>query len=172
MTTAAIKHDIEDTLNIYRDLLDTIPDDQFDATPDDGGWSYAETYSHILQATIGSTIAAERCANGTCEPTKEGLSWVGRLALWFGYLPRVKTPPAESAKIPVKKITKEDARNLIIKCRSRIEIIAPKMKEASKSSRFKHSRLGMLDARQWFKFTLIHLKHHLKQIKRLQNKFA
>lgn len=172
MTIPAIRHEIDDALDTYRDLLDNIPDEQFDVTPVDGGWSFAEVYSHILQATIGSTIAAERCANGTCEPTKEGLTWTGRLALLFGYLPKVKTPPAESAKIPVKKISKEEARNLLVKCRSRIDVIAPKLKTAPPKSRFRHSRLGMMDARQWFRFILIHLQHHLKQIDRLQNKFA
>jgi hypothetical protein len=171
MKISATRDAIEEVLDIYRNLLDTIPDNQFGVTPADGGWSYAEVYSHIFQVTIGSTIAAERCANGTCEPTKEGLTWTGRLALMFGYLPKVNTPPAESAKIPVKKITKEEARNLIIKCRGRIETITPRLKEASPAVRYKHSRLGMLNAAQWFKFTLIHLKHHLKQIEQLKNKY-
>jgi hypothetical protein len=171
MKISATRCAIDEILDTYRNLLDTIPDEQFDVTPVDGGWSYAEVYSHILQATIGSTIAAERCANGTCEPTKEGLTWTGRLALLFGYLPKVNTPPAESARIAVKKITKEEARNLIIKCRGRIDTITPRLKSASTSVRYKHSRLGMLNAQQWFKFTLIHLKHHLKQIERLKNKF-
>jgi hypothetical protein len=171
MKISATRYAIDEILDTYRNTLDTIADEEFDLTPPDGGWSYAEIYSHILQATIGSTIAAERCANGTCEPTKEGLTWTGRLALTFGYLPKVTTPPAESAKIVVKKITKEDARNLLIKCRGRIDTIAPRLKDAPPAMRYKHSRLGMLNAQQWFKFTLIHLRHHLKQIERLKNKF-
>jgi hypothetical protein len=171
MNISATRYAIDEVLDTYRNLLDTIPDEDFDVTPMDGSWSYAEVYSHILQATIGSTIAAERCANGTCERTKDGLTLVGRLTLLFGYLPKVQTPPAESAKISVKKITKEEARNLLVKCRNRIDTITPRLKDASPYVRYKHSRLGMMNAQQWFKFTLIHLKHHLKQIERLKNKF-
>ncbi|TSJ40251.1 DinB family protein [Mucilaginibacter corticis] len=162
---------IDEALDTYRALLDTIPDDQFDITPRDGSWSYAEVYSHILQATIGSTIAAERCANGTCGSTREGLTLVGRLALSLNYMPKVKAT-AEGAKIPVKKLTKEEARNLLIKCRGRLDTITDKIKDAPPHSKFKHSRFGMMNAAQWFKFILVHLKHHLRQVDRISSKLA
>jgi hypothetical protein len=171
MKVAEERRAIDAALDDYRSQLDVIPDDLFDATPPKGGWSISEVYSHILQATIGSTIAAERCANGTCEPTKEGINLIGRFALFFDYMPRVKATD-EGAKIPVKKLTKEEARNLIIKCRTRIDTITPKVEDAKPFSRFKHSRLGMLNAQQWFRFILVHLNHHLKQIKRVKNKFS
>jgi hypothetical protein len=46
--------EIEAALDAYRSRLDIIPDNLFDVTPPGGGWSYAEVYSHILQATLGS----------------------------------------------------------------------------------------------------------------------
>jgi hypothetical protein len=165
------RQNIDAALDNYRNQLDTIPDDFFDVTPPSGGWSFAEVYSHILQATIGSTIAAERCANGTCEPTKKGLTLVGRFALLFGYMPRVKTTE-EGTKIPIKKLTKEEARNLLVKCRSRIDTITPRINGAPPHSRFKHSRFGMMNAGQWFRFILVHLNHHLKQLKRVKKEFA
>jgi hypothetical protein len=171
MKVAEERRAIDAALDNYRNQLDTIPDDLFDTTPPNGGWSFAEIYSHILQATIGSTIAAERCANGTCEPTKKGLTIVGRLALLFGFMPRIKFTE-EGSKIPVQKLTKEDARNLLIKCRNRIAVIAPKINDAKPFSRFKHSRFGMLNAQQWFRFIQVHLNHHLKQIERIKNKFS
>ncbi|MDB5003735.1 MAG: DinB superfamily protein [Mucilaginibacter sp.] len=171
MKIAEERRAIDTALDNYRNQLDTIPDDLFDVTPPGGGWSFAEVYSHILQATIGSTIAAERCANGTCEPTKKDLTLIGRFALLFGYMPKVKTTE-EGAKIPVKKLTKEEARNLLVKCHSRIDIITPHINGALAHSRFKHSRFGMMNAGQWYKFILVHLKHHLKQLERVKKKFA
>jgi hypothetical protein len=171
MKVAEERRAIDAALDNYRNQLDTIPDDLFNATPPNGGWSFAEVYSHILQATIGSTIAAERCANGTCEPTKKGLTLIGRLALLFGYMPKIKATE-EGAKIPVNKLTKEEARNLLVKCRNRVDIITSKVNDAKPFSRFKHSRFGMLNAQQWFRFILVHLNHHLKQIGRIKNKFS
>jgi len=62
MNIAKERKAINAALDNYRAQLDTVSDEQFAETPVDGGWSYAEVYSHILQATLGSSIALERCA--------------------------------------------------------------------------------------------------------------
>lgn len=160
---------IEAALAIYREQLDVIPDEVFAETPADGSWSFSEVYSHILQATLGSSIALERCTHGSCPPTKDGLTWEGRILLLFGRFPRAKTQAPDT--LIVNKISKEDARNLIIKCRKRVETTAPLIEASAAASRYKHPRMGMLNARQWFRFIRIHLEHHLKQLNRIQNKF-
>ncbi|MBB6129614.1 DinB family protein [Mucilaginibacter lappiensis] len=160
---------IETALDSYRELLDTIPDDLFAETPAGGGWSSAEVYSHVMQATLRSSIAIERCAHSNCPPTKKGPSLQGYFTLLFSRFPPVKIKMLDIMN--VEKISKEDARNLIIKCRKRIEDIAPLIAKASPSVRYGHPRLGMLNAKQWFKFTRIHLLHHLKQLEQIKNKF-
>ena len=173
MTIEAQTKAIEAALDIYRRRLDAIPDEQFDVTPNGGGWSYAEVYSHIMQATIGSTLAMDKCSGTTLIPTSKGRSLLGFLVLTFNSFPpvRVKAPKAVTDKIPAKKISKEDARNLIIKCRRRVNDAAPFIRDASINRRVKHPRFGMLNAAQWFRFILIHLNHHLKQLNRIEKKF-
>jgi hypothetical protein len=171
MSVARERQAIEAALNNYREQLDTIPDELFTETPPGGGWSFAEVYSHILQATLSSSIALERCTHGSCPPTKEGLNWQGRFLLLFARFPKVDAPTVVNEKLPATKITKEDAKNMIIKCRKRVETTAPLIDSSSAVSRYKHPRLGMLNARQWFRFIRIHLQHHLKQLDRIRNKF-
>ncbi|HVS92333.1 MAG TPA: DinB family protein [Mucilaginibacter sp.] len=170
MTIEAEKKAIEATLDVYRSRLDTIPDEQFDVSPSGGGWSYAEVYSHILQANLGSTIAAEKCTLSTCKPGAKGCSIIGFFVLTFKRFPpfRVKMPKTLAAASPVKKISKEEARNLLVKCRRRINEVAALIPKSSARCRIKHPRLGMLNARQWFRFILIHSKHHLKQLDRIE----
>lgn len=170
MSIAKERRAITDALDSYREQLDTIPDDQFTETPPTGGWSYAEVYSHILMATLGSSIALERCSHGSCPPTKDGPTWEGRLLLLLGVFPPVKTkmPDAVADKMMPSKISKEEAKNLIIKCRKRMETTAPLIEASAAASRYKHPRLGMLNARQWFRFIRIHLQHHLKQLGRIK----
>jgi hypothetical protein len=174
MSIAKERRAIEAALDDYRAQLDAIPDEQFTQTPADGSWSYAEVYSHILQATLGSSIALERCTHGSCPPTKDGPTWAGRLLLLFGVFPpvKVKVPDAVADKMAPVKISKEDARNMIIKCRKRVDTTAPLIEASSAASRYKHPRLGMLNARQWFRFVRIHLEHHLKQLNRIKIKLA
>jgi hypothetical protein len=166
------RKEIEEVLDTYRNRLDTIADEEFNVTPPGGGWSCAEVYSHILQADIGSTIAIEKCTLSSCVPTSKGRSLTGLMVLSFGRFPpvRVKVPEELAAKIPAKNISKEEARNLLIKCRKRIEDVVPRIHDASPNCRVLHKRLGMLNARQWLKFILIHSKHHLKQLDRVEKK--
>lgn len=173
MNIAKERSAIDKALDDYRAKLDTISDELFTKNPEDGGWSYAEVYSHILKATLGSSIALERCTHSNCEPTKKGLTLLGRYMMLMGSFPpvRVKMSEALAAKMPAEKISKEDARNLIVKCRKRIDDTAPLIKDSSPNFRSKHPRLGMLTAGQWFKFIRIHLYHHLKQLGRIENKF-
>jgi hypothetical protein len=172
MNIARERKTIEATLDEYRAQLDLIPDDKFTQTPPGGGWSYAEVYSHILQATLGSSIAMERCCNNTCVPTTQKLTFLGMLMMTINRFPpvRVKVPEKVNAKMPALKISKEEARNLLIKCRKRIDEIIPKIEDALPTSRHKHPRLGMLNAGQWLKFIRIHLIHHLKQMDRIGKK--
>lgn len=173
MSITTERKNIEATFDTYRSRLDTIPDDLFIVTPPGGGWSYAEVYSHILQANLGSSIALEKCTLSNCKPTSKGRTVLGFLVLSFGRFPpvRVKVPQAVAATMTVKKISKEEAKNLLIKCRKRIDDTVPLTKNSSPKFRYKHPRLGMLNAKQWLKFMRIHVLHHLKQLRRIKNKF-
>jgi hypothetical protein len=172
MKIGSTSKNIEAVLDTYRSRLDIIADDQFNVTPPDGGWSYAQVYSHILQSNIGSSIAIEKCTLNSCGPTSKGLSLLGLLVLSFGRLPpvKVKVPPVIAAKIPVKNMSKEETRNMLIKCRKKIDEVVPLIRDSSPHRRVKHQRLGMLNAEQWLKFILIHSKHHLKQLDRVEKK--
>lgn len=173
MKLAKERKAIDAALDSYRAQLDTIPDELFAEPPKGGGWSFAEVYSHILQTTLGSAIALERCAHNNCKPTTGGLTFLGSLMMFTGRFPpvRVKVPEKIEAKMPALKISKEEAKNLLVKCRKRVDEIAPSIKDALPETRHKHPRLGMLNADQWFKFIRVHLQHHLKQLQRLRKKF-
>jgi len=164
---------LNQALDNYRARLDTIPDNEFGVTPKNGGWSYAEVYSHIMQATLMSFIAIDRCAVGN-RPTKDGLNFWGRYVMLFCRFPPAKTkvPAKVSDKMAVTKISKEEAKNLIIKCRKRVEDTFPAIHNVPLKNRSKHPRLGMLNAPQWLKFIRIHLQHHLKQLERIDKTFS
>ena len=171
MNPQAERQKIDQALDLYRKQLDTIPDEQFDVTPVIGGWSYAEVYCHILQANLGSSIAIEKCCRKTAEATSKGPNWLGRLMILIGRFPpvKVKAPPSQAAKVVL--ITKEEARNQLIKLRKRLDEVVPLVKVAPKHYKIKHPSLGMFNAAQWLKFIRIHSLHHLKQLKRIKNSF-
>jgi hypothetical protein len=85
---------------------------------------------------------------------------------------KIKVPEAVAEKMAPKKIDKEEAKNLLIKTRKRIEGITGLINDAKENVRWQHPRLGMLNAAQWFKFIRVHLEHHLKQLERIKSNFA
>ncbi|MEB0263947.1 MULTISPECIES: DinB family protein [unclassified Mucilaginibacter] len=173
MNIAKERRAIDTALDTYRQLLDGFSDEHFIQTPPMGGWSYAEVYDHILKSSLGSTIALERCTHNNCPPTKKGMGFWGHYVMATGLFPpfKVKVPEAVADKIAPKKINIEDAKNLIIKTRKRIEGVTCLIADAKENARWLHPRLGMLNAAQWFKFTRAHLQHHIKQLERIKSNF-
>lgn len=171
MNLAAEHKAIIAALDEYRQQLDEIPDEQFDQTPAIGGWSFAEVYSHIMQASLGSTIAAEKCCRKTGVTTTKGLNLKGMIVFMLGQFPPGKrqAPPAVAAL--TKKISKEGARNLIIKVRKRVDDVLEVIHHAPGNSKISHPGLGMLNAAQWLKFIRMHLQHHIKQLNRIKKSF-
>ncbi|WP_158828715.1 DinB family protein [Mucilaginibacter lacusdianchii] len=171
MSPAAEHKAINTALDVYRQRLDEISEDQFTETPPDGGWSYAEVYSHILQADLGSSIAAEKCCNKTGVCTDKGLNWKGRMVFLLGSIPPGKRQaPPEVARL-TKKISKEEARNLIVRLRKRVDEIMPLVSHAPSNYKISHPGLGMLNAGQWMKFLRMHTQHHIKQLDRIKKSF-
>jgi hypothetical protein len=171
MSPAEEQKAINAVLDEYRHLLDEIPDEQFTETPPGGGWSYAEVYSHILQANLGSSIAAEKCSNKTGTHTSKGLNWKGKLVFLMGGFPpgKRKAPPQVAAL--TKKISKEEARNLIVRLRKRVDEIIPLVAHAQANCKISHPGLGMLNAAQWIKFIRMHTRHHIKQLERIKKSY-
>jgi hypothetical protein len=165
--------DIEVALDAYRDRMEVIPDELFNIRPQGGGWSYAEAYSNILQETLASIIALEQCTHSMCKPTNKKPAVFSRLLLSLNASLIVKTnePLTVSDNITFNKITKEDARNLIMEYRRRIEAAVPLIHDANNNCRIKHQRLGMLNAKQWFKYIRIYLQCYLIELQRIENKF-
>ena len=123
MNIAKERRAIDAALDTYRELLNTYTDERFIQVPPMGGWSYAEVYDHIMKASLGSSIALERCTHNNCPPTSKGMNFWGWYHMLTGNFPPVKTvvPEAVAAKMAPKKIDLEEAKNLIIKVRRRIE---------------------------------------------------
>lgn len=156
----------------YDTLLAAVSEEMFTQSPPDGGWSYSETFSHIFQANLASLIAVEKCLLGTGVFSEKKTSWQLSAILFFGRLPPGKYKAPERIASMVKKLDREEAANLIAKFKNRVTELKNKVDKADKYQKVKHPRLGLLNARQWFRFIEIHTKHHTRQLKRISKKLA
>ncbi len=153
----------------YRVKLTGMNEINFAITPPDGGWSYSEVYSHIFDSSLLSLIALANCIKGSGE--EKPTAFAVKVILFFGSL-----PPGKKYKVPkrlidrVKKIDILTAKQMIDEFEQQLSKLYPQIKSANLNIKTKHPRLGYLNAEQWLRFIEIHLKHHLKQLARINSK--
>jgi hypothetical protein len=170
MQNAKVFSSIHNLTEAYRTKLNTYSDAAFQLTPPIGGWSYSEVYSHIFDSSILSLQAMDKCLDGIGKnhPT----AFVVQLILFFGFLPpgvKYKVPKALESR--VKVISRTEARDMIQNFAQHLELDYKKLTRARIDIKTAHPRLGYLNANQWLRFIEIHLKHHLKQLKRIEKSF-
>ncbi|RDC57050.1 hypothetical protein DU508_07595 [Pedobacter chinensis] len=170
MAPAKVKASIHKIVDAYKTKLSYYTDEIFQVTPPVNGWSYSEVYSHIFDASLLSLMALDRCTKGKGE--NKPTHFAVKLVLFFGSF-----PPAKKYKVPtrladrVKKINKLEALDLILEFEKSLVDIYPLIASADQKIKTKHPRMGYLNAKQWLRFIEIHLKHHLKQLDRIEKSF-
>lgn len=170
MSTAGIFKEIQQATEKYRSKLAHIPDDTFQQSPAGGGWSYSEVYAHVFDLSILSLEAIDACL--AAEAKKRKTPFITRAILFFGAF-----PPAMKFKVPdrfasrVKKVDKSIAKSMINQFEAKLKSYPDLLKRSDPAMKSPHPRLGYLNAAQWLRFMEIHLKHHLKQLKRIDKRF-
>jgi len=170
MSTTALFRSIHQVTAAYQNKLAQADERRFQVSPPTGGWSYSEVYSHIFDLSLLSLQQLDKCLNGIGEARKT--PFITKLILFFGCF-----PPAMKFKVPkslesrVKKISKAEAQHLISQFLTELETYKPRIAQAHPEIKASHPRLGSLNASQWLRFIEIHLKHHLKQLERIDKRF-
>lgn len=156
------------SLKFYGEFLKTLNNDIFLTTPQQGGWSFSEVYAHILSANFLSVVAIEKCLNRTAEIKTRKPDWRVRLILFFGRFPPGKFKVPQVLEASVKKISKEEASNELIRLAKKVAELEKGFSKFNPDYKIKHPRLGYLNAKSWLRFIYVHSKHHQKQIKKIE----
>ena len=172
MSVTSNKKELEKTLQFYEQFLKTVDEETFFSTPLRGGWSYAEVYSHIINVNYISAIAAEKCLNKVAEIKTKKPDWRVRLILFLGKFPPGKIKAPAAVEESVKKITKEEAANFLVKIHKKLDNLNPQYKNFDSNHKVKHPRLGYLDAKHWLRFMVVHTKHHQNQIIKIKRELV
>lgn len=170
MNAAGVFKAIQQATERYRRQLEHIPEGRFQQSPASGGWSYSEVYTHIFELSMLSLNAIDACASPGAKP--RDTPFITRAILFFGTF-----PPAMKFKVPerfaasARKINKSSAVTMINEFESKLTPYLSSVNQSDPNMKSPHPRLGYLNATQWLRFTEIHLKHHLKQLKRIDKRF-
>ncbi|RWU06208.1 DinB family protein [Pedobacter chitinilyticus] len=170
MKVEKVYQSILKTVDAYQQMLHHLGPADFQQEPPISGWSYSEVYSHIFDSSLLSLLAMNNCikGDGQVKPTALAVKFI----LWLGMLPpgrKYKAPPKMAER--VKKISPAAAQQFITDFELQLALAYPKIKNADPKIKAKHPVIGYLNAKHWLRFIEIHLKHHLAQLKRIENSF-
>ena len=135
-----------------------------------GKWCAGEILEHLYLTYTGTVKGFERVL-AAGKPLASTPTWTQRgrtlVVVGLGYFPTGRETPAVARPrgVPSEKVLAEigpkisEMDNLIALCEQKL---------GSRRKILDHPILGPLSASQWRKFHLVHGRHHLKQLHRLQ----
>jgi Protein of unknown function (DUF1569) len=135
----------------------------------DGNWCAGEILEHLYLSYTGTTKGFQRLAEAG-KPNVMAPNWrqrAGRLLVVnLGYFPSGRTSPqsARPRGLPAEKVCAEIAT----KIGEMDAMIGQVEKQLGSGKLLDHPILGPLTGAEWRKFHLVHGRHHLKQIRKLQ----
>lgn len=153
--------------------LERLDDAALLARPSAASWSLGQVYGHLLETTtfiVDQSIprALEDCSRNA----DRRLPLKARLVLLFGLPPiRLRTPKGINPQ-PSEPDDVEQLRRDLESLNARLLETATRVASATCSGRTKHPILGYLSAQQWLRFVEVHWKHHLRQLRRIENALA
>lgn len=163
----------EKTSGAWREVLSRRTDECFSKQRAHGQWTLGQACDHVTSVSLKFLEGAEALARG------EGKE--GRAALLpkfmidvIGSLPpgRFKVPPnlpAEFAKFATPgPLTKEQATARFLEVERRHRELLDPVAAASPKICSKHPAAGWLNAGQWYKLSEMHMRHHLRQLRRIE----
>jgi len=133
-------------------------------------WSTAEVLEHLYLTYTGTVKGFERVGEAG-KPLATAQSWRQRgrtlVVVGFGYFPSGREAPlvARPSGVPTEKVLAEIGRKI-----AEMDAIITGCEEklGARTKLLDHPILGPLTAGEWRKFHLVHGRHHVKQIRRLQ----
>jgi len=137
--------------------LATTPEPQlFAARPDVSAWCAAEHLDHILKV---SAAIVGRVREANPPPEKRGISFLGRVILACGWIPRGRG--RSPARLVGTRCAGSDLTASLAKLEISIARVEPEM-VALRSPTVPHPMFGGLTPSQALRFVFIHNAHHLK----------
>lgn len=159
----------EDTANFFIKEARKYGDD-FLKKPNDEAWSLAQMYSHIALVTDKCLDNIDLCKNGEGKQQKFALgpaifSLMGSFPPFKMHIHKI--PNEVAAIYNPQAISIDDAITSLENSIKRMKQYIPIVNAIPKNQRAKHWAGGWFTALQWYQSAEMHIRHHLRQKKRI-----
>ena len=164
------------TMGEWRERLGRVSEADFVRAPAEGAWSLGRICHHLSFAHTMLMEGAAACAGDGAQA--RGGSAMAAIMCWVGSFPptRFKIPPDISEHLSKMgnpdELSKSDALAALDEMERTMNELCDKVAAAPKSQRVEHFAAGWLTAAQWYQVAEMHLRHHLRQLKRTERALA
>jgi hypothetical protein len=154
------------TIDIWIEALVNYDYSQLTARPSPGSWSIGQVYMHLLDDTSYYLAQIQVCVtNNDCE--SEQATPAGKTMLFNNDFPDelLEGSPA-NAHMPQPESVAQLLKDLL-NLKAEMDNTAVLVSQSSFHGKAKHPGLGYFSAHEWLQFAEMHLRHHLRQKKRI-----
>ena len=159
------------TISIWLTALDHYHFEELTEKPSTESWSLGQVYMHLVTET-NFFITQINCCLSTNDNAEATLSPQGAALLQANDLPDEKIEGPPSNAFVVQPTGKQDLVMALSNVKASMNAAAAAMQPGNKNGKTKHPGFNYLSAREWMQFAEIHLRHHLRQKKRLDDFLA
>lgn len=160
---------ILDALAKYSYKLNGYTDESFLAKKQEGVWSPAEVYAHIITANRITIKGMHKSLADEGTEDNSALSFKAKFIFFTGKIPAGRKVPEVVEKRTPKINSIAEAKEQLDLLEGELNEIWDKRELWSETQKLKHPALGLMNNAQWIKFMLIHTNHHLKQLDRIKS---
>jgi DinB family protein len=165
-TLTTRKRDFDQIINLWVDNLEQYDLIQLSAKPSASSWSMGQLYMHLIQSTR-FFIKQVRIASSNNDNMNEEAYAAAKTMFSNNELPDtfLEGPPS-NATTP-QPVSKENLKFELLELREKIKIAEALALASQFTGKTKHFGLGYFTADEWLQFADMHLRHHLRQKRRL-----
>ena len=137
--------------------------------PTPESWSLGQLYNHLIDQTKYYFEQIEDCLNQN-ENSTENMKENAKFMFSKNSFPdeRIKGDPAFTEKVQ-QPASLPELLEKMKQLKLEINRIGNKILENSSTGKTRHPGLGYFNAREWFQFAEMHLRHHWKQKERIDD---
>ncbi len=162
----------EKTLAVWQDALERSDDRAFDSAPDGGGWTLGQVCDHVTVVSLAFLDAVAALTRGEGEERGGSLMATVMCGIVGSFPPvRLKVPsnlPDEVKRAAAPdSLPKAEALKRFALVARRTRDLCDAVAAAPRGLRSQHPVLGWINARQWYQLSEMHMRHHLRQLRRL-----
>jgi hypothetical protein len=130
------------------------------------GWSMGQLYLHLIEATVYFLKHAETCTTGNDNMNAEKFPAAEKMFNDNDFPDLLLEGPPSNQKTP-QPVNKEQILQGLINLKNKFVEVSALVEKNQGNGKTKHFGLGYFTAGEWLQFAEMHMRHHLRQKKRI-----